>query len=205
MTETSSSVCTNTQKYHYIGSIGLPLCKSTFMVCDESGNELGYDEQGEICVTCPSIMDGYCGFAENETSNVLQIHDSKKWVHTGDIGHITKDGIVYIDGRIKRVIICEGGFKVYPKQVEEIIFTVKGVENCAVVGSSNGNNYSGKVPIAFVVLNSDSLDIIDNCLELCRQKLPSHCVPEKIIAIDELPYTPVGKVDYRKLEQMLEE
>ena len=102
------------------GSIGIPLPYMTLAVFDEKCDELPYGKQGELCVKGPSIMNGYCGRAVSENASTLKQHkDGTLWVHTGDMAHVTEDGFVYVDGRIKRIIIREGGFKVFPNLIEE--------------------------------------------------------------------------------------
>lgn len=206
MTELGSSVCTGMNHVHRLGSIGIPLPKMTIAVFDENNNELPYDTQGEICVCGPSIMHGYCGNAHSETSNVLKIHsDGKRWIHTGDIGHITEDGFVFVDGRIKRIIICEGGFKVFPNLVEGVILTVDGVKNCSVVGMKPNKELTGQVPVAYIVADNSIGNILEIVDTKCKESLAPHCVPVRYNIINSLPLTPAGKVDYRALEKMAEE
>ena len=205
MTETGSSVCTNMQRCGQAGSIGIPLPWVTAGVFDEAGRELPYDTRGELWVKGPSIMDGYCGRAAGESEHVLRVGpDGDRWVRTGDLAHISREGFVFIDGRIKRVIIREGGFKVFPGLVEDVLQQIPGIEGCAVVGRSVGAGLTGQVPVAFVVCRETGAVQAEDCLRRCREALASHCVPEEIFFLPQLPLTPVGKVDHRALERMAE-
>ena len=203
MTETGSSVCTNMQNRSMAGSIGIPLPYMTLAVFDEKCDELPYGKQGELCVKGPSIMNGYCGRAVSENASTLKQHkDGTLWVHTGDMAHVTEDGFVYVDGRIKRIIIREGGFKVFPNLIEEVLMKVPGVDYCAVVGKRVSKNLTGQIPVAFIV-SSIHQDVLEKeCLLRCKENLASHCIPEHFYFLPDIPLTPMGKIDYRTLEEM---
>ena len=203
MTETGSSVCTNMQNRSMAGSIGIPLPYMTLAVFDEKCDELPYGKQGELCVKGPSIMNGYCGRAVSENASTLKQHkDGTLWVHTGDMAHVTEDGFVYVDGRIKRIIIREGGFKVFPNLIEEVLMKVPGVDYCAVVGKRVSKNLTGQIPVAFIV-SSIHQDVLEKeCLLRCKENLASHCIPEHFYFLPDIPLTPMGKIDYRTLEAM---
>ena len=96
------------------GSIGIPMVGNSFTICNpDTLEELKYGEEGEICVNGPTVMMGYLNNQE-ETDNVLKKHkDGKIWLHTGDLGYITPDGIIFFTGRLKRMIVSSG-FNVYP-------------------------------------------------------------------------------------------
>ena len=206
MTELGSSVCTGMNHCNCIGSIGIPLPKMTLAIFDENESELQYNKCGELCVRGPSLMNGYCGNASYETSNIQKTHkDGLIWIHTGDMAHITEEGFVVIDGRIKRIIIREGGFKVFPNLVEDVLMKIDGIQNCAIVGMKVRADLTGQVPVAFIV-TSDNYQIIEKqCFDTCRKNLANHCIPEKVFFLNELPLTPIGKVDYRALEKLAEE
>ena len=203
MTETGSSVCTNMQNHSMPGSIGIPLPYMTLAIFDENGEELSYGKQGELCVKGPSIMIGYCGSAASENSSTLRQHkDGSLWVHTGDMAHVDENGFVYIDGRIKRIIIREGGFKVFPNLIEEVLMKVPEVDYCAVVGKRVSNNLTGQIPVAFIVGSGHQDEIEQKCLTQCKENLATHCIPEYFYFLSNLPLTPMGKINYRILEDM---
>lgn len=119
-----------------------------------------------------------------------------------DMAHVTEDGFVYVDGRIKRIIIREGGFKVFPNLIEEVLMKVPGVDYCAVVGKRVSKNLTGQIPVAFIV-SSIHQDVLEKeCLLRCKENLASHCIPEHFYFLPDIPLTPMGKIDYRTLEAM---
>ena len=124
-----------------IGSVGIPLVKNIISIFEPgTDKELTYDEQGEICVTGPSVMLGY--FKNKElTDKVLQRHkDGKVWLHSGDIGHMSKQGVLTIDSRMERMIIRFDGFKIFPPSIENVITQHPDIEECAVIGIEDNAN-----------------------------------------------------------------
>ena len=209
MTELASAVCVNMSKDIWkIGSVGIPLVKTVVSVFDtETGEELPFGRTGEVCVCGPSVMKEYLNNPA-ATDDIIRIHsDGKRWLHTGDLGHVDQDGFVFIDGRIKRMIIRANGAKVFPGEIERVILTIEETCNCAVVGKKEKNNSSGVFPVAFIVLknNADQKEITEKVLKQCRKDLQSYAIPEIIRIIDKIPLTPVGKVDYRELERIAED
>ncbi|MCM1307365.1 MAG: acyl--CoA ligase [Butyrivibrio sp.] len=206
MTEVGSAVsfCINNE-CNKLGSVGVPFPKTVISVFDmETQKELLYDEQGEICISGPSVMLGYFNNTE-ETNKVLKIHsDGTVWLHSGDFGHIDKDGFLFIDGRIKRMIINHHGLKIFAPTIEKVIQQVNGVYKCCVVGVKDANYNVGQVPAVFLILekNTDKNLVIANVKLACKKGLPAYYMTEKFIFVDEFPYTSAAKVDYRSLEEM---
>lgn len=206
MSELSASACTCTHKHNKLNSVGLPLCKNTFAVFKPgTKEELKYNEFGEICVAGPTKMLKYFN-NEEETNKVMQKHeDGKIWVHTGDIGYITEDGFVYIVDRIKRMIIRHDGFKVFPYLIENVISSHPAVLSCAVVGMPDVNYIQGKVPQAHIVLKDEYMGKEDKVKEeienMCKEKLPEYVQPSQILFKKSLPITPIGKIDFKSLEE----
>ena len=204
MTEVNSAVCACTGELNKIGSVGIPLVHTIISVfVPGTQQELKYGEQGEICIQTPTRMLGYLN-NEQETKQVMQVHaDGKTWIHSGDIGYVTEDGFVYILDRIKRMIIREDGFKVYPSVIENVICECKGVLDCAVVGIRNEQYSQGVNPIAFITVQYGYSDeeIIDEIRKACEKKLADYQIPTEIKVIKEMPLTKVGKIDYRALEE----
>lgn len=205
MTELCSSSCTCMSDINKLGSVGIPLVKNIISAFEPgTDKELNIGEKGEICITGPSIMLGYYDKPE-ETANVLHKHsDGRIWVHTGDVGYIDEDGFVFIEGRTKRLIIRHDGFKVFPSMIENIISTHLAVEKCAVVASPDKDNPQGNLPYVHVVLNDASVEIQEQIkneiIQLCKEKLPEYAQPVAYRFREDLYYTSVGKVDYRRLE-----
>lgn len=208
MTELCSSTCSCMRDINKPGSVGIPLLKNTISAYEPgTDTELDFYKKGEICITGPTIMLGYYGKPE-ETANVLRRHsDGKLWVHTGDIGYVDEDGFVFIENRIKRMIIRHDGFKVFPGMIENVISTHPDVETCSVVSFRDKNQPQGHMPYAHIVLKEDAgksqEQIKAEIVEICRRKLPEYMLPAEYAFCKSLYYTPMGKVDYRKMEKKL--
>ena len=205
MTEVTGGVSGTVDENNEIGSVGIPFVKTTISVFEpDSENELGYNEDGEICITGPNTMLGY--FENQEATNaILKRHsDGKMWIHTGDIGHITENGSLFIVDRIKRMMIRYDGFKVFPPVIEKVINSHNAVEACKVVSIVDSEHSQGKLPKAHIVLKEDfkpyQEQIMMEIKQLCEQELPEYALPVDYKFRDELPLTPIGKVDYLALE-----
>lgn len=180
---------------HKFGSIGIPLPFTDAKIVDvEYGiKELGVGENGELCIRGPQVMLGYYNH-QVETDMVLR----DGWLYTGDIAHYDEDGYFFITDRKKDLIIC-GGYNVYPREVEEVLFRHPKVKEAAVIGSKSETR--GEIVKAFIVLKegvtSDSKEII----AYCRQNLANYKVPREIVFKDSLPKTAVGKILRRQLQE----
>lgn len=205
MSEVAAAVCVcSSAERNKIGSVGIPFPYTTMSVFDlDTGKELSYNEEGEICMTGPNTMVGYYN-NEIETHNVIKMHDDGLlWVHSGDIGYIDEDGFVFIKDRIKRVIIRHDGFKVFPSLIEKVVDINKNViSNCAV-GIVDKSHSQGMLPIVFAVISDEenSEKVKEELFELCKKELPEYVQPVDFVFVDKMPLTPIGKVDYRALEE----
>lgn len=206
MTEMSSAVVITTDVCNKEGSVGIPLIGNNAKIIDcETGQELMYRQQGELCISTPTAMLGYLN-NEEETRKVIEIDEhGEKWIHTGDIAYIDEDGCIFIIDRMKRMIIRPDGHNVFPSVIEAILVTHENVESATVVGKLDGKGLSGKWPVAYVVLKEackQQQDMVKaELIELMKQKLPERDKAEEILFINTLPLTPIGKVDYRQLEK----
>ena len=187
-------------------SVGIPCLTTTVAIFDpETGEELGYHEQGEVCITGPSMMKGYFNNQE-ETNNVMRKHDDGKiWIHSGDIGYIDEDGFVYIKGRVKRMITRFDGHKVFPITIESFIAEDERVHSCSVIGVNDRERMQGQYPMAVIELNAgiptaDRKKISKEIYDRCQAELEQRGKPVAVVCVDEVPLTPLGKNDYRKLE-----
>lgn len=208
MTEVSSAVAVNVSKtINKIGSVGIPFCAMTISIFDPvTGDECKYDEQGEVCIAGPSVMLGYYN-NKAATNEMIKLHrDGRLWVHSGDLGHIDSDGFLFIDGRLKRMIIDYNGFKIFAPSVESTIMNVPEVDKCCVVGIHDKIHQHGQVAIAFVIAKHgfEPRDVKENIISICKERLSSFSQPNNIIFVDQFPYTGASKVDYRALERMAE-
>lgn len=205
-TELMAAATQSFQECNPIGSVGIPLVKTNCRVQDpETEVEMKYGEQGELCFTGPTLMNGY--YANLDATNaIIKVHsDGQRWLHTGDIGYVDENGIVYVTGRIKRIIMTKGRdgqvTKLFPDRIEKAICTNEKVELCCVIGIPDDARIH--YPKAFVVLREGfSKDDLtrERIFETCRKELPDYMVPEEIVFVDDLPRTSRGKVDYRALE-----
>ena len=205
MTEVTGGVSGTVDDNNEIGSVGIPFVKTTISIFEpNTENELGYNENGEVCITGPNTMLGY--FENQEATNaILRKHsDGKMWIHTGDIGHITENGSLFIVDRIKRMMIRYDGFKVFPSIIENVIGSHKAVEACKVVSIADREHSQGKLPKAHIVLKEDfkpyQNQILLEIKDLCSKQLPEYVQPVDYKFRDELPLTPIGKIDYLSLE-----
>ena len=184
------------------GSIGIPMVGNTYKICDpETGEELEIGQEGEICVNGPTLMTGYLN-NQKETNNILRKHkDGKLWLHTGDIGYIASNGIVFYTQRLKRMIIVSG-FNVYPSMIEEVLESHEAVKKACVIGIPHP--YKMNVPKAFLILNEgyhNNAKLKKELKELCKEKLAVFSVPKEFEVRTEFPKTLYSKVDYKQLEK----
>ncbi len=202
MTESVAATCYTFPGTNEPGSIGIPMVGNSYKICDpETSKELPLGEEGEICVNGPTLMMGYLNNKE-ETDKILRRHDDGDlWLHTGDIGYIALNGVVYYTQRLKRMIVVSG-FNVYPAQIEEVISKHEMVDKVCVIGIPHP--YKMQVPKAIIVLKKDIKDkkeIINELKEMCKEKLSVYSQPKEFEFRETLPKTLYGKVDYKNLEE----
>ena len=203
LTEVGSAAVACVGNINKLGSVGIPLVKNNVGIFEPgTEDELKYYEEGEIYIESPTTMLGYLNNIEEERK-VLKVHkDNTKWIHTGDLGYMDEDGFIYVTGRIKRMIIS-GGFKIYPSEIEKVIFENKAVENCCIIAIDD-DTY-GSIPEAHVILKEEYKQYEEEIKKAiyteCTKKLPSYAIPKNYIFKDSFPLTSVGKIDYKKLEK----
>ncbi len=205
MTEVASAATAAAGAENKPGSVGIPLVNNIVSIFEPgTDTELPIGERGEICICSPSTMKGYYNKPE-ETAMILRRHpDGRIWVHTGDIGYMDSDGFVFLDSRIKRLIIRHDGFKVFPSMIENVISRHPAVHQCSVVGCTDKNHMQGRLPFVFIVLKADSnvkkRQVIKELERMCAEELPEYVQPVGYKFLPDMPMTLVGKIDYRKLE-----
>ena len=206
MTEVASAATIAAGTVTKPGSVGIPMVNTVVSIFEPgTETELPIGERGEICICTPTTMKGYYD-KPDETAMILRRHaDGQIWVHTGDIGYMDEDGFVYLDSRIKRLIIRHDGFKVFPSMIENVISRHPAVHQCSVVGCTDKDHVQGRLPFVYVVLDPEGdkkkRQILRELRQLCKEELPEYVQPIGYKFISEMPLTPVGKVDYRKLEE----
>jgi len=177
------------------GSVGkaLPLTEIQIVDAGTGDRILAVGEQGEIRARGPQIMSGYRNRPDDTT---VTLRDG--WLYTGDIGELDKDGDLYIRDRKKDMAIV-GGYNVYPREIDEVLYAHPQVAEAAAIGVAD--DYRGEVIRAFVVPTSAAVTS-DELLEYCRQNLARYKIPAVLELVDDLPKTPVGKIDKKALREI---
>ncbi len=209
MTELAATAVTSFSEANDIGSVGIPLVMNSVKIVDtDTSEELGYNKTGEIWISSPSIMLGYYQKPQ-ETAELISVDEyGKRWVHTGDLGYISENGLLFHKGRIRRIYLttCDGQpAKIFPMLVETAIEHTEGVMSCSVVGRKKyASDYYEAV--AFVVCDkpTDESKLIEKMMENCKAEVPSYMIPAEYRIIEKLPLTPIGKVDFIALEKEAE-
>lgn len=178
------------------GSIGLPIADTEVRIMDlEAGNrEMPLGEAGEIVMRGPQVMKGYWNKPE-ETALVLR----DGWLYTGDIAKKDADGYFYIVDRKKDMIIA-GGYNIYPREVEEVLFECPKIQEAAVVGVPDP--YRGETVKAFVVLKAGVTATTEEIIAFCRERLAAYKAPRQVVFRDSLPKSGVGKYLRRELRTL---
>ncbi|WP_319524026.1 long-chain fatty acid--CoA ligase [uncultured Desulfosarcina sp.] len=180
-----------------IGSIGFPLPGTVLKILDtETGQtELPQGEDGEVAICGPQVMKTYWNKPE-ETAEVFREIEGKRFFLTGDIGHVDENGFVVITDRKKDMILV-GGFNVYPREVEDILFTHPKVALVAVVGVPDEK--SGETVKAFIQVNPGETCTEEEIMQFCKENMAGYKRPRQIEFRDAIPVSTVGKVLRRVL------
>ena len=205
-TEFTSVVTFTYPEVNFLHSVGIPFPFVNVKIVDPDTNEeLPCGERGELCVTGPGLMLGYYNNPE-ATDNIVKVHaDGQRWLHMGDLGFVDEDGIVYITGRIKRIIMTKGDdgnvTKMFPDRIENVVNKCEDVNASCVIGVKDDERIH--YPKAYIELKDVTMDkdlVRENILEICRKKLPNYQIPVEFEFISELPRTERGKIDYKVLD-----
>lgn len=192
LSEASPVTCFNPiDRERVPGSIGLSIVNVENKVVDHAGNEVPKGEVGELIVRGPNVMKGYYKMPE-ETAIALR----DGWLYTGDMAREDEDGYFYIVDRKKDMIIV-GGFNVYPREVEEVLYEHPEVVECAVIGVPDED--FGEQVQAYVVVKQGSDLNEEDLLAYCQQHLVKYKVPSVIHFSEELPKNATGKILRRSL------
>ena len=203
LTEATAATClTNKDGYTSEGCIGIPFPDCYFKIVKiDTHDEAPIGEDGEICISGPTVMMGYLNNDE-ETNQTLRYHKDKKlWLHTGDIGCMLSDGTIIFKQRLKRIIVSSG-YNIYPSYIENIISKHKDVLSCTVIGIPHP--YKGQVAKAYIVLKDgveETSKIKKEIQELCKKNISKYSLPKEFEYRKSLPTTKVGKVAYAELEK----
>ena len=202
LTEGSGAVCLSPENTFADGIIGVPFPDMDFkIVKNDTFKELPSGDEGEICISGPLMMMGYLG-DDVETAQTIRLHDDGKlWLHTGDIGYVGEDGLIYFAQRLKRIIVSSG-YNIYPTHLESIINSHEAVLTSTVIGIDH--HYKGQVPKAFIVLKpgyKPGKRLEREIRELLERNVPIYALPVAYEFRDKLPTTKIGKVAFRELEK----
>ena len=178
-----------------IASIGKADMGINLRVVDENGRDIAHDgkQAGEIIIRGDAIAKGYFGMPE-ETAETIK----GGWFYTGDMATVDEDGYIYIVDRKKDMIIS-GGINIYPREIEEIIYTHPAVSHCTVIGVPDAE--WGETPKAVVVLKDGMKATEEEIIDLCKRNLASYKKPSSVDFVDSLPMTPSGKIVKREVKE----
>jgi long-chain acyl-CoA synthetase len=194
MTETAAMVTYNHYYQHVVGSVGTTADGVEVQLRDTEGNQVAPGQEGEICVRGPNILRGYLDNPE-ETEKAFW---ENGWFRSGDIGIFDDNDYLFIVDRLKDMIIT-GGENVYPREVEEVIYTVPEVQECAVIGLPDPE-WGERVTAYVVTRPGKELDSAE--LEtLLRSRLSPFKVPKKYVTLEEFPKSATGKILKRELRK----
>ncbi len=175
------------------GSIGVPVGDTEIRLVDDDGNEVAVGDPGELLIRGSFVMRGYWD-RDEATAEVMR----DGWLHTGDIATVDADGYYYIVDRKKDMII-RGGFNVYPRELEEVLYEHPAVREAAVVGVSDDR--LGEEVGAVVVLKQGESTSAEELREFVRERVAAYKYPRVIWFADELPKGPTGKILKREIER----
>lgn len=188
MSETTASGIYNPGLKHKAGAIGIPVIDTDVRLVsvDNGIDEVKRGEPGEILIKGPTVMKGYWNNPE-ETAN--QLKDG--WLSTGDVGQMDEDGYIYLVDRKKDLIIA-GGFNIYPREVDEVLFQHPKVAEAVTVGIPDA--YRGETVKAFIVLKAGQTMTEQEVTAFCKEKLAAYKVPKIVEFRKEIPKSAVGKI-----------
>ncbi len=196
LSEASPVTCFNpTDRERIPGSIGTNIINVENKVVDELGNEVPDGEVGELIVRGPNVMKGYYKMPE-ETESAIR----DGWLYTGDMAKRDENGYFYIVDRKKDLVIV-GGYNVYPREVEEVLFTHRDIVEAAVIGLPDPD--FGEAVHAFVVLKEGVKEDKEALIAYCAARLAKYKVPKQIEFLDELPKNTTGKILRRSLKDQV--
>jgi long-chain acyl-CoA synthetase len=200
LTEVVTVCSVNTLRDHNPKSVGKPVPGIEILIKDlESNHILGPNEDGEIIVTGPTVMNGYLNDKE-ATENAFFSYDNKTWVRTGDLGHINKDGYLFFKQRLKRIIKVLG-IPVLPGEIENLLMDYDQVSEVAAIGIPDKDK--GNIVKLFIVWNDPKQSIpFDEIKKIIKENISNYAIPKEMVVLDELPKTVIGKIDVLALEKL---
>lgn len=195
----ASPVCTMTTTddslEHRVQTVGKAMPNIECKIVDpETGKTLGPHQQGEFCARGYNIMKGYYKMPEA----TAQAIDSDGWLHTGDLCEVDEDGYYKVTGRMKDMII-RGGENIYPKELEEFLYTCEKIQDVQVIGVPS-EQYGEEIMACIILKNGEQMTV-DEVKELIRSHMAKHKVPSYVEFMKEFPMTASGKIQKYKLRE----
>ncbi len=195
LAETIAVCCSNRLWDDAVGSIGKPVGDNDIIVLDDKGVETAVGTVGEMAVCGSTLFNGYL-----EGGEPFVTHNGRKYLLTGDMAYLGEDGNYYYKGRKKRMEVVSG-VNVFPSEIEELVSSINGIKNCCAIGKTvNGK----RIIKLFIVLDeyAESPEAYTNIIfNKLANSLTKYSIPREIEQVDELPLTPLNKVDYKALER----
>lgn len=201
-TECVTASCLTPRHTDKEGSIGIPFPDTYYkIVAVNTTEEVPYGEEGEICLSGPTVMLEYLNNPEETAQTLKQHNDGLIWLHTGDLGVMDEDGFIYFCQRIKRMIVSSG-YSIYPSALENVLDSHEKVLMSCVIGIPDdlkGQKIKAFIQLKPHIVPNDALK--EEIFNYCRKNIAKYSLPYAIEFREELPRTLVGKVAYRILEQ----
>ena len=166
-------------------------------IVDDETVEVPVGQIGELIVRGDCVMQGYWGLPSATDETIIN-----GWLKTGDVGKVDEDGFIYIVDRKKDLIISKG-INVYPREIEELIYKIDGVEACAVVGVKN--EHADEEVAAFIELKEDATLDERQVREYLKKHLANYKVPKSVYFAEKLPRNATGKVLKRVLKEQIKD
>jgi len=194
MTEAAPILTSLDSKHHVLegpesrlGSVGKAVDHVQLRIVDENDNELPVGATGEIVVRGPNIMEGYWNLPE-QTADAMR----GGWYHTGDAGYLTEEGLLYLEGRVKDMIVS-GGENIYPIEVENVLSNHAAIQDCAVIGIPH--DIWGEAVHAVLVLKEGASASEAEIIAFCKESIASYKCPVSVTLRDEpMPMSPINKI-----------
>lgn len=199
MTEASPIILGSPMSYDRIpGALGIPWPSTEVRIVDPKNPEVDVEEGqiGELLARGPQVFGGYL---DNPEETALVLRDG--WLFTGDLVQV-RDGFIFMEDRRKELILS-GGFNVYPTQVEDVVRSMRGVADVAVVGMPGGNK--GEEVVAALVLEGGASVTLADVREWAEKSLAHYALPRQVVVLQELPKSQIGKVMRRSVQQQITE
>lgn len=194
-TETSSTCTYGRLGHGKPGSIGLPADTWEVQIVDEGNQAVDVGAVGEIIVKGPGVFKGYWDMPEATAAAF-----TGEWFHTGDLGRADEDGYLYVVDRIKDMLIC-GGYNIYPREIEEVLYTHPAVLEAAVIGIPDAAK--GEIPKAYITLKPNGERMSEgDMIAFCKERVAAYKVPRIVEFVEELPKNATGKILKRALKEL---